>query len=68
MSEPILAVEEAPESGYTARAIGDAIFIESERLDGLHEKIRDAVRRHFDEDKDPRTLRLHLVREAGIAP
>ncbi len=30
MSEVIFLVEEAPEGGYTARALGEAIFTEAE--------------------------------------
>lgn len=29
----------------------------------LHDKVRDAVRCHFDDDKRPRVIRLHFVRE-----
>ncbi|HVT56891.1 MAG TPA: 2-oxoisovalerate dehydrogenase [Thermoanaerobaculia bacterium] len=68
MSELIFVVEEAPEGGYTARALGEPIFTEADDLDGLYEKIRDAVRCHFDEGKEPRVLRLHFVREEVIAP
>ncbi|HVT61813.1 MAG TPA: 2-oxoisovalerate dehydrogenase [Thermoanaerobaculia bacterium] len=68
MSELIFVVEEAPEGGYTARALGEPIFTEADDLDGLHEKIRDAVRCHFDEGEEPRVLRLHFVREEVIAP
>jgi hypothetical protein len=68
MSELIFLVEEAPEGGYTARALGEAIFTEADDLDDLHVKIRDAVHCHFDEGKEPSVLRLHFVREEVIAP
>ncbi|HEV3458575.1 MAG TPA: 2-oxoisovalerate dehydrogenase [Thermoanaerobaculia bacterium] len=68
MSELIFLVEEAPEGGYTARALGEAIFTEADDLDSLHGKIRDAVHCHFDEGKEPGVLRLHFVREEVIAP
>lgn len=48
MSELIFEVKEAPEGGYTARALGASIFTEADDLDGLHEQVRDAVRCHFD--------------------
>jgi hypothetical protein len=67
MNELIFVVEEDPEGGYTARALGEAIFTESEDLDGLHEKVRDAVRCHFDEGREPKVLRLHFVREEVIS-
>ncbi len=66
MKELIFVVEEAPEGGYTARALGEAIFTEGEDLDDLREKVRDAVRCHFDEDQRPKVVRLHFAREEVI--
>jgi len=68
MSELIFLVEEAPEGGYTARALGEAIFTEADDLDSLHGRIRDTVPCHFAEGKEPSVLRLHFVREEVIAP
>ncbi len=67
MGELIFIVEEAPEGGYTARALGPAIFTEADDLDGLHEKIRDAVHCHFDAGQEPKVLRLHFVHDDVIA-
>lgn len=67
MNEVIFIVEEAPEGGYTARALGEAIFTEADTLDELHEMVRDAVRCHFEEGQAPRIIRLHFVREEVIA-
>jgi hypothetical protein len=66
MSEIIFVVEEAPEGGFVARALGDAIFTEADDLESLHTNIRDAVRCHFDEGNAPRVIRLHFVREQVI--
>ena len=64
MGELIFLVEEAPEGGYTARALGVSIFTEAEDLDGLKRQILDAVRCHYgDEEGRPRLVRLHLVRD-----
>lgn len=63
MNELIFLVEDAPEGGYTARALGASIFTEADDLNGLREKVRDAVRCHFDEGQGPRVIRLHFVRE-----
>ncbi|MBI5816304.1 MAG: 2-oxoisovalerate dehydrogenase [Nitrospinae bacterium] len=65
-SEIIFLVEDAPEGGYTARALGESIFTEADNLDALHENVRDAVICHFDEGKAPRVIRLHFVREEVI--
>jgi len=67
MDELIFLVEEAPEGGFTARALGQSIFTEADDLDKLREMVRDAVRCHFDEGQGPRVLRLHFVREEVFA-
>ena len=67
MDELIFVVEEAPEGGLTARALGVSIFTEADTLSELHAKVRDAVRCHFDEGKAPKVVRLHHVREEVIA-
>lgn len=67
MSEIIFVVEEAPEGGYTARAVGESIFTQAEDPAALSERIRDAVRCHFDEGKAPKMIRLHCVRDEVIA-
>lgn len=33
--------------GYTARALGAAIFTEADTLDAFHDQVQDAVRCHF---------------------
>ena len=67
MSEPIFLVEEAPEGGYTARALGESIFTEADDLTSLYAQVRDAVRCHFEEGQQPTIIRLHFVREELIA-
>ncbi|HJR08672.1 MAG TPA: hypothetical protein VJ842_15540 [Pyrinomonadaceae bacterium] len=53
MDELIFLVEDAPEGGYTARALGMSIFTEADDLESLREMVRDAVRCHFDEGHEP---------------
>ncbi len=67
MNELIFIVEDALEGGYTARALGQAIFTEADYLPSLKEQIRDAVRCHFDEGREPSMIRLHFVREEVMA-
>ena len=67
MSELIFLVEDAPEGGYTARALGEPIFTEAETLDALRSAIRDAVHCHFDPGAGPKLIRLHIVRDEVIA-
>ena len=67
MGELIFVVEEAPEGGYTARALTAPIFTEADTLAELPDQVRDAVRCHFDEGQAPKVIRLHFVREEVIA-
>ena len=67
MEELIFLVEEAPEGGYMARALGESIFTEAEDFRELREQVRDAVRCHFKEGSGPKVIRLHFVREEVIA-
>ncbi len=67
LSEVIFLVEEAPEGGFTARALGESIFTEADDLADLHAKVRDAVHCHFDEGGVPKVIRLHFVREEVIS-
>lgn len=63
LKELIFLVEEAPEGGYVARALGYSIFTEADTWEALKEAVQDAVRCHFEEDKMPALIRLHVVRE-----
>jgi predicted RNase H-like HicB family nuclease len=67
MNELIFLVEEAPEGGYTARALGESVFTQAETLEELRRNVRDAVQCHFDEGKAPKIIRLHFVREEVLA-
>jgi hypothetical protein len=67
MSEIIFLVEEAPDGGLTARAVGESIFTQAATTAELHERARDAVRCHFDEGSQPKLIRLHFVRDEVIA-
>jgi hypothetical protein len=66
LPEVIFLVVEAPEGGFTARALGESIFTEADDIADLHVKVRDAVRCHFDEGQAPKVIRLHFVREEVI--
>lgn len=56
-------VEDAPEGGYTARALGQSIFTEADTLEELRANIREAVECHYDDGQTPTVLRLHFVRD-----
>jgi hypothetical protein len=67
MNEVIFSVEEAPEGGYAARALGHSIFAEAGSLAELRDAVRNAVRCHFDDHERPKIIRLHLVHEEVLA-
>jgi hypothetical protein len=59
MSEIVFLVEDAPDGGFTARALGASIFTEADTLEALREAVRDAVACHFEDADRPRLIRLH---------
>ena len=67
MSEIVFLVEDAPEGGLTARALGHSIFTDGESFDELRDNVRDAVRCHFDEGTAPSVIRLHYVKDEVLA-
>ena len=67
MSEIHFIVEEAPEGGYVARAVGVDIVTEADDLSSLHAQVRDAVHCHFDKGNLPGLIRLHITREDLLA-
>ena len=68
VSEIVFVVEEAPEGGWIAKALGEAIFTEADDMSSLRIKIVDAVRCHFADDQDrPSIIRLHMVKDEVIS-
>ena len=67
MNEIIFLVTEAPEGGYTARALGESIFTEADDMESLRQMVRDAVNCHFEDGEAPKIIRLHFVKEEVIA-
>ena len=59
--EIIFAVEESPEGGYEARALGYVIFTQADTLGSLRAMVRDAVRCHFKGGAGARVIRLCLT-------
>lgn len=67
MHEILFLVEDSPEGGYEARALGESIFTEADNLESLRQMIMDAVECHFEEMLRPKLIRLHFVREEVLA-
>ena len=66
MAEIIFIIEESPEGGYEAKALGYSIFTEGETIEELKENIKEAIHCHFEVDV-PKIIRLHYVKEEVIA-
>ncbi len=67
MNEIIFLVEEAPEGGFIARALGASMFTQADDINELHQNLREAVDCHFEPMNKPKIIRLHFVREEVIA-
>ncbi|MEL7357723.1 MAG: 2-oxoisovalerate dehydrogenase [Cyanobacteria bacterium J06560_6] len=67
MSELVFLVEEDPEEGYVARALGESIFTQADTLNELRPMILDAVQCHFETAERPKIIRLHIVRDEVLA-
>ncbi len=67
LSEIIFSVQESPEGGFEARALGHSIFSQADSLDELKSMLRDAVACHFDDGQKPSVIRLHFVKDEVIS-
>lgn len=62
MDELVFIVENAPEGGYTARAVGENIFTQGEDWDDLNAMLHDAIECHFDDPaKRPNRVSLQKI-------
>jgi hypothetical protein len=66
MNEIIFIVEESPEGGFEAKALGHSIFTEGDSLEELKLNIKEAIHCHFD-DNAPKIVRLHMIKEEVFA-
>jgi hypothetical protein len=66
-TEIIFSVQESPEGGFEARALGHSIFTQADTMDQLKANVREAVRCHFDEGQAPAVIRLHTVKDEVIS-
>jgi hypothetical protein len=65
--ELIFEVRDAPEGGFTARALGYAIFTQADSWEELRANALEAAALHFqDAPERPRLLQLHYVKDQLI--
>ena len=60
--EIIFLVEESPEGGYEARALGHSIFTEADTYEDLKKMVQDAANCHFELGQMPCVVRPLLSR------
>lgn len=66
--EVIFGVRDAEEGGFTARALGHAIFTEAENWEELKANALEAITLHFEDDASgPRLIQLHYLRDELIS-
>lgn len=65
MTELLFKVEENPDEGYTAKALGFSIFTQANSYDVLKASVIDDVHCHFD-DEQKRIIRLRYVKDEII--
>ena len=66
MTEIIFVVQESPEGGLEAKALGHSIYTEGDTIDELKQNIREAIHCHFETDA-PSIVRLHYIKEEVFA-
>lgn len=66
-TEITFLVQEDPEGGYVATALGHSIVTQADDFAKLKDAVRDAVQCHFDAATRPKAIRLHYVRDEVIA-
>jgi hypothetical protein len=66
-TEIIFSVQESPEGGYEARALGYSIFTQADTMEQLKQNLREAVHCHFDDGGAPSVIRLHMVKDEVIS-
>lgn len=66
-TEIIITVEEAPEGGYLAHAVGEAVVVEADSMSDLRAQVPPRGFLSFRRRGAPKLIRLHFVRDEVIA-
>jgi hypothetical protein len=67
MNELIFEVAQEADGGFTAEAIGEAIFTQADTWEELKSSVREAVQAFYFDSAPPRSLRLRMVRDEVLA-
>ena len=66
MTEIVFVIQEEPEGGYSAHALGEAIITQAEDMASLREMVRDAVRCHFPDTATRSKAHLGFAQSAWV--
>ncbi len=68
MEEILFLVEQDPEGGLNAQALGHSIFTQGDTEEELKVNVLDAIKCHFEKQEDlPKIVRLHFVRDEVLS-
>jgi hypothetical protein len=67
MNELIFEVAQEADGGFTAEAIGEAIFTQADTWEELRSNVREAVQAFYFDSAPPRSIRLRMVRDEVLA-
>lgn len=66
--EIFFIVNESPDGGYEARAVGYSIFTQADTEKDLKEMVREAVECHFDNTNErPKLIHLRTIKDELIS-
>jgi predicted RNase H-like HicB family nuclease len=63
VDELVFEVTQDPGGGFSAECLTKDIFTQGETWEELRANVREAVKAFFFDQKEPETVRLHLVRD-----
>ncbi len=67
MNELIFEVAQEADGGFTAEAIGEAIFTQADTWEELKSNVREAVQAFYFDSAPPGSIRLRMVRDEVLA-
>ena len=67
MNEIVFEISQDSDGGFTAEALGESIFTQSDTWDELRANVREAVQAFYFDSAPPASIRLRLVRDEVLA-
>lgn len=67
MNELVFEVNQESDGGFTAEALSESIFTQSDTWDELRANVQEAVEAFYFDRPKPASIRLHLVRDEVLA-